>query len=156
MAGVLFSFIWHILLLMVGGLSIGFLDVGHSFRVEIKPLIYVALMFFIITCIAQLLNVTIHYMAGGWQNPIGGYKEAGYMPNYELDPDSVSLFYISPYFKSNIPVVLDDVWKNSGWLVCWALYVGALIVLELIVYFSNYYLRRIYGLIRRNINIADC
>ena len=155
LGGILFSFIWHILLLCLGGVSIGYNHIARSFRKEYKSLIAVAVMFLVITIIAQLLNVTIHYAAGGFEVADGVIKEAGYMPNYELDPDSASLFYISPYFKSNIPVVFDDIWLNSGWVMCWIVYVLAFVVGEYIVYFSTYGIKKIYFMIKNEGAIDD-
>ncbi len=155
MGGILFSFFWHILLLCLGGVSIGYNHIARSFRKEYKSLIAVAAMFFIITCIAQILNVTIHYTAGAYPLPDSGIKEVGYIPNYVLDPDSVSLFYISPYFKSNIPVVFDDIWLNAGWVACWIIYVIAFVVGEYIVYFSTYGIKKIYFMVKNTDKVDD-
>ena len=150
--GILFSFVWHILLIFVGSITIGYIDLGRSFKKEYKYLIGTFVIFFAITCIAQLLNVSIHYLAPGFSVGENVIKEVGYIPNYELDPDSVSLFYISPYFKSNIPVVFDTVWLNYGWVACWGLYLLAFQFGAFLVYFVNFICKKIEFIILKKKN----
>ena len=146
--GVIFSFVWHILLLFVSSLSIGFYGLGRDLKHEYKYIILAFVLFIGITCFAQVLNVTIHFTAGAWPKPLEGFKEVGYIPNYELDPDSASLCYISPYFVSNLPVVFNAVWKKAGWFVCWMLYLVVFAFGSIVVYFSIYGFRRLDRIIR--------
>lgn len=147
--GVIFSFSWHILLLFSSCLAIGYYGIGRHLKTEYKYILTAIVLFFGITCIAQILNVTIHFAAGGWEAPLNGFKEAGYMPNYELDPDSASLCYISPYFVSNLPVVFDKIWKSAGWFACWMFYLGIFSLGAIIIYFVIYGYRRLFRLITR-------
>lgn len=147
--GILFSFAWHILLMMVGGLSIGYANVGMSWKKEWKIILASLAIFAGITCIAQLLNFSIHTFVGGWEKPVDGIKQIGYIANYELDPDSCSLFYISPYFKSNIPVVFDIIWEKLGWVACWMIYIAAFSFGAVLIYLAIYAIRKSFNLLNR-------
>ena len=148
-SGVIFSFAWHCILLLIGSLSIGYLNVGHGFKLERKVILQTFAFFFFITCIAQVLNTIIHYGAGASNFPVppeGEFKHAGWRENYELDPDSASLFYISPFFQSNITIVYADVWAKAGWVANWALYVVSFGLASMLVYGAIYGIRRLYSL----------
>ena len=142
MVGVMFSFIWHLLLAMLGCLVMGHIKMGKSLKVDKVRIAEAVVVFVLVTCIAQVLNFSIHHLATPWQMPEVGYKEVGYIKNYELDPDSASLFYISPYFKSNISIGLAAIWLRGGFLLAWAAYAFIFIILALLIYFSSFGIRK--------------
>ena len=145
---VLFSFTWHVLLFFVGGTSIGYFNIGKSYSRDRSKLYGAIVVFVLLTCVAQVLNVLIHYFGPGWEVGSDIIKEAGWIEEYYFDPDSVSLFYISPYFKSNITIIFGTVWVKFGWFANWILYDIIFIFGAYVVYFSTMGIRKIMDKIR--------
>ena len=145
---VLFSFIWHVLLFFVGGVSIGYFNIGKNYQNDRKKMYGAIIVFVLLTCVAQVLNTLIHYFGPGWEVGSEVIKEAGWCENYYFDPDSASLFYISPYFKSNINIIFGPFWLKFGWLANWILYDLIFIFGAYVVYFTIMGIRKIMDKVR--------
>ena len=155
--GVMFSFIWHILLALLGLIVLSYKDMGKNFKNDKYRIIEAFSIFIIITCIAQILNLGIHTFAKPFPIPEIGYKEVGYIPKYELDPDSASLFYISPFFKSNIGIGLSTIWLKLGFLAAWGAYSFSFITLASLVYLISFSIKRALAyLINRYYRLFKC
>lgn len=147
------SFLWHVLILMISIILINFYDIGRD-KNTLRYFFQSFIVFFSITAIAQILNTILHY-AGGVNYPIRpftgpdgsqillNYKNVSNTPLY--DPDIASLFYISPFFQSNMPV-FGKIWVKLGWIVNYILYLFSFFLMGLIVTSSIILIKKIYYL----------
>ena len=122
------SFEWHLQILGLALFLIGYYKIGTNWKVERKYFMQSVFVFLSITVIAQLLNTGLHYYGGQYfetpYNPeLGMAVKSTAQINY-ADPDSASLFFISPFFRSNM-VVFADLWVFCGWFISYVLYVIA-------------------------------
>lgn len=138
------SFVWHILILQVAILSLVYVRIGHNLKLTYKYFLESVGIFISITVIAQILNVILHFSGGVNYVPTDGrhYKDVTNTPLF--DPDVASLFYISPFFVSNMPVY-SRIWLDFGWVVNYVAYVFSFSLLAGVVYITNYLVRRCFN-----------
>ncbi len=142
------SFAWHILLLMNSLLLINFYGIGINKKESIKLFLKSYLLFISITVIAQILNVILHYSGGInypiYSNPDGSvtnFKTTINTPLY--DPDIASLFYISPFFRSNM-IIFETIWVKAGWIINYLLYLVGFYIIGSILLILTILIKQIY------------
>lgn len=125
------TIVWHLVLMMLGFFSIGYLRIGQgSYTRNLRVFLITYLMFFSFTLVAQAINLFVPLI-------------------YGVDSCAAqytNMFYIGMFYNSGVPI-LKNIWDISpgitgyGWIICYLLYLVALGLADFIIiniYFGVY------------------
>lgn len=132
--GAIRSFIWHFLILHVSMLALAYRPIAFNLKKTWRPMLGCIGIFIGLTIIAQIINVTLHYGAGGvdFANPANqAFKD--YNSVDPLDPDQAGCFYISPYYISVMPV-FHEIYGATTWYFNWFIYDLSFTTLAVVIY----------------------
>lgn len=128
------TIVWHLVLMMLGFFSIGYLSIGKgTYTRNVRVWAYTYLLFIIFSGVAQFINFII--------------------PNiYGIDScqaQNTNMWYISMYYNSTV-VILKDIWNLSpgprgfGWIISYILYLLGLGLADYIILSIYYFVYRLF------------
>ncbi|MCM1260860.1 MAG: YwaF family protein [Prevotella sp.] len=118
------SLIWHGAMVVLACYLIGACDFGQQYK-EIYP---GTIVFLVITAMALTMDIVFEQ----------------FKVRYQLT-DTFNMFFISPYYKSNV-LVLSTIWEKTNWCVFFACYVFGIMLAATVLFWS---IRGISGLYQR-------